>query len=118
MRPLMPELRHILVIEDDPLVADVVTEVLSDSYETSLAETAADGVRVLRQVRVDLLLLDCTLPGGLGEDLLPAADAANIPVILMSGNPETAANVPGERRFVLKPFSVAGLLETVEAVLR
>lgn len=108
---------HILVVEDDPLVSEVVLDVLADSYETSHAETAADGVARLRAGDIDLLLLDCTLPGGLGTELLPQADRAGVPVILMSGNPEMARLVPGNRRFILKPFALITLLDTVGAAV-
>jgi two-component system, OmpR family, catabolic regulation response regulator CreB len=113
----MPTRPHILVIEDDPLVSEVVIDALEDRYETSHAETAPDGVEQLRAGGVDLVLLDCTLPGGLGEVLLPTADEGRVPVVLMSGNPGMAEQVPGRRPFVLKPFSLAALLETVQGVL-
>ncbi len=113
----MPARLHILVIEDDPLVSEVVIDALEDRYQTSHAETASQGLERLRAGGVDLMLLDCTLPGGLGEALLPAADEGHVPVVLMSGNPGMAEKVPGGRPFVLKPFSLAALLETVQGVL-
>ncbi len=113
----MPARPHILVVEDDPLVSEVVIEALGDVYDTSNAETAAAALARLGMGMVDLVLLDCTLPGGLGQDLLPAADRAGIPVVLMSGNPGMAEQVPGLRPFVLKPFTLTGLLETVQGVL-
>ncbi|MBV8615048.1 MAG: hypothetical protein JOY66_14975 [Acetobacteraceae bacterium] len=99
------------------MVSEVVIDVLGDRYDTTRAETAAEGVERLRAGGVDLILLDCTLPGGLGEALLPTADSGRVPVILMSGNPAMAEQVPGSRPLVLKPFSLAGLLETVQGVL-
>lgn len=113
----MPTRPHVLVIEDDPLVSEVVIDALGDRYETSHAETASKGLERLRAGGVDLMLLDCTLPGGLGEALLPAADGGRVPVILMSGNPGMAEQVPGHRPFVLKPFSLSALLEAVQGVL-
>ncbi len=96
----MPTRPHILVIEDDPLVSEVVIDALEDRYDTSHAETAPDGLERLRAGGVDLVLLDCTLPGGLGELLLPAADGGRVPVVLMSGNPgngRTGAGLPAVR---------------------
>jgi len=113
----VPVRPHILVIEDDPLVSEVVIDALGDRYDTTRAETAAEGLERLRAGGVDLILLDCTLPGGLGEALVPTADSDHVPVILMSGNPGTAEQVPGRRPLVLKPFSLAALLDTVQGVL-
>jgi DNA-binding response OmpR family regulator len=113
----MPTRKHVLVVEDDPLVAEVVLDTLSDDYELSHAEDAAGALAMLQSSRPDLLLLDCTLPGGLGDALVPSADAASVPILLMSGNPERAAQVSGNRPFILKPFTLTDLLTKVASVV-
>jgi DNA-binding response OmpR family regulator len=110
---------HILVVEDDPLVSEVVAAALDDIYETSLVETSAEAMERLGQGGIDLMLLDCTLPGGLDAQLIPQADQSGIPVILMSGDPARMDRLVDQPRpFVTKPFTLAGLLETVERVMR
>jgi DNA-binding NtrC family response regulator len=105
---------HILVVEDDPLVSEVVTSALDDSYRTTLAETSAEAMARVRDGGIDLMLLDCTLPGGLDVQLIPQADKAGIPVILMSGDPARMENLVDQPRpFVLKPFTLATLLAAV-----
>src|SRR5690348_10959053 len=86
---------RILVVEDDPLVREVIGDALADSYETIAAESASEALVSMERGGVDLILLDCTLPGGLGDRLIPEADRARVPIVLMSGNPEMAAQVPG-----------------------
>ncbi len=113
----MAERTHILVVEDDPLVADVVVEALDDVYSTTRAETSAAAMEHLRSGGVDAVLLDCTLPGGLDPRLLPMADDRGVPVILMSGNPELMERVPGAHRCIEKPFNLTALLATIEAVV-
>ncbi len=108
---------HILVVEDDQLVSEVVIDALEDRYDTSHAEDAASALDRLRRGGLALILLDCTLPAGLGKELIPAADAASVPIILMSGNPEMAEHVPGNRPFVLKPFTLSDLMEAVGDIL-
>src|SRR6185437_13167356 len=88
---------HILVVEDDPLVSEVVAAALDDSYRTSLVETSAEAMARMRDGGIDLMLLDCTLPGGLDAQLIPQADKA----------------LP----FVLKPFTLTVLLNTVGEVI-
>ena len=62
------------------------------------------------------MLLDCTLPGGLDPQLVPMADEAGVPVILMSGHPDMMERVPGAGRpFIQKPFSLSSLLKTFRA---
>src|ERR1700735_519135 len=109
---------HILVVEDDPLVSELVVDALDDVYRTSRAETAAAAIECLRAGGIDAMLLDCTLPGGLDPHLVPMADESGVPVILMSGHPDMMERVPGSGRpFILKPFSLTSLLATVQHVV-
>jgi DNA-binding response OmpR family regulator len=108
--------RH-LVVEDDPLVSEVVVDALDGLYETSRAETAAAALERLRAGGIDAMLLDCTLPGGLDPHLVPTADQSGVPVILMSGHPDMVERVAGARPFILKPFSLSALLATIERVV-
>ena len=66
--------KRILVVEDDPLVSEVVIDALDGYYHTSRAETAAAAMECLRAGGIDAMLLDCTLPGGLDPHLVPMAD--------------------------------------------
>jgi DNA-binding response OmpR family regulator len=110
--------RRILVVEDDPLVSEVVVEALDGIYHTSRAETAAAALECLRAGGIDAMLLDCTLPGGLDPHLVPMADDTGVPVILMSGHPDMMDRVPGiPRPCIQKPFSLAVLLTTIESVV-
>jgi DNA-binding NtrC family response regulator len=114
----MTESNQILVVEDDPLVSEVIAAALDDTYPTTVVETSVAALRLLKAGEFRLMLLDCTLPGGVDVDLLPEADRAGTAVILMSGDPGRMAKLTDQPLpFVLKPFTLAGLLETVEAVL-
>ena len=114
----MTEQHRILVVEDDPLVSEVIAVALDDTYPTTVVESAAEAVALLRDGHYRLMLLDCTLPGGVDINLIPEADRAGTAVVLMSGDPARMAKLTEQPRpFVLKPFTLSGLLETVEAVL-
>jgi DNA-binding NtrC family response regulator len=114
----MTEQQQILVVEDDALVSEVIAAALDDIYPTTVVETAAEAMGLLRRGGFRLMLLDCTLPGGVDANLLPEADRAGTAVILMSGDPGRMAKLTDmPRPFVLKPFSLVGLLDTVESVL-
>ena len=110
--------KHILVVEDDPLVSEVVVDALDGVYDTSCAETAAAAIECLRAGGIDAILLDCTLPGGLDPHLVPMADNSGVPVILMSGHPDMMDRVPGAARpCIQKPFSLTTLLAAIESVI-
>ena len=114
----MSEKSHILVVEDDPLVSEVIAAALEDRFETKIVESAAAALRVLEQGGVCLILLDCTLPGGLDPALIPAADRNGVPVILMSGDRGRIEQVGGgPHPYVLKPFTLVQLTDKVQQVL-
>ena len=114
----MTEQAEILVVEDDPLVSDVIAAALDDTYRITVVETAAEAMNLLGRGDIRLMLLDCTLPGGVDADLIPEADRLGTAVILMSGDPGRMAKLTDQPRpFVLKPFTLVGLLDTVHAVL-
>lgn len=111
----MASLSHILVVEDEPLVRDVVADALDGLYRISHADTAAAALARLRCGGIDAMLLDCTLPGGLDPALVPMADQSGVPVILMSGHPDMMERVPGAgRSCIQKPFSLSALLAAIE----
>ncbi len=114
----MAEKVHILVVEDDLLVSEVIAAALDDAYRATLVGTAAEALGHIRNGDVGLMLLDCTLPGGLDAALIPEADRLGVPVVLMSGDSSRIDRlVERSRPFVQKPFTLVSLLDTVERVL-
>ena len=114
----MSEQNRILVVEDDPLVSEVITAALDDTYRITVVDNASAAVDLLQDREFRLMLLDCTLPGGVDINLIPEADKAGTAVVLMSGDPGRMAKLTEQPLpFVLKPFSLSGLIDTVEAVL-
>jgi DNA-binding response OmpR family regulator len=109
---------HILVIEDDPLVGEVVAAALEDDYTTSVVQSSAAGLRLLSGGGIDLILLDCTLPDGIDCTLIPSADRMGLPVVLMSGDPQRTEGLATQpRAFILKPFTLGDLVAAVERAL-
>lgn len=114
----MTETHQILVVEDDPLVSEIIAAALGDTYPTTVVETAEAAIARLQAGDIRLMLLDCTLPGGIGADLIPEADRLGSAVVLMSGDPGRAARLSDQPRpFLLKPFSLGSLMALVETVL-
>lgn len=114
----MTDKKAILVVEDDSLVSEVIAAALDDDYDIRIVESSADALELLRTGSFRLMLLDCTLPGGVDVDLIPEADRNKTAVILMSGDPGRMAKLTDQPRpFVLKPFTLTGLLDAVHGVL-
>jgi len=109
---------RVLVVEDDPLVSEVVAAALDEDYETSLVDSSAAALERLSGGGVDLMLLDCTLPGGVDAHLIPTADRSGVPVVLMSGDPERMEGLAGRSRpCILKPFTLSNLLLVVQTTI-
>jgi two-component system response regulator ResD len=119
---------RILVVEDDPTVAEVVVSYLR--HAGLEPRHAADGQTALEMVatwRPDLVILDLTLPGVSGLEvcrrLREEQDArARLPVIMLTALGEESDRVlgleSGADDYVTKPFSPRELTLRVQAVLR
>jgi DNA-binding NtrC family response regulator len=111
----------ILIVEDEPKMLRLLElNLRDDGYTTRTASTAENGLKVLANDRVDLVLSDVKLPGMNGLEFLQAVKRANaaIPVIMMTayGTVESAVEAmkEGASDFVLKPFSI----EEIKLIVR
>jgi len=111
--------RHILVIEDDPDLLALLTELLEDEgYRVSGAARRDAARAALRKGDVDLMVADSVLRGGNGDDVAKAAARRGLPIIMMSGEPNRIAKLSaGPWPFLQKPFRVAALLRLVAQLL-
>jgi DNA-binding response OmpR family regulator len=82
---------HLLIVEDQPLVTDVLREILEAEYRVSCAKTAAEAFAFLRTSHVDLALVDSVLPDAPGGNVAEFAEKSGVAVIAMSGNPQEIA---------------------------
>jgi two-component system, OmpR family, response regulator len=131
MLPRVPKSRvspqleaHILVVDDDVAIRELVREYLSEhDFKVSLAESGADMDKVLSVEVVDLVILDLKLPD---EDGLAIArrlrESLDLPIIILTGRKEEADRIMGLELgaddYVTKPFSQRELMARIKAVLR
>ncbi len=119
---------HILMIEDDVRLAEMVASYLRQSgFAVSHAEDGASGIAALRRDPADLILLDLMLPDGDGLDVfrkiraLPSA-ASTTPVIMLTAKGDPMDRVVGleigAEDYVSKPFEPRELLARIRVVLR
>ncbi len=115
---------HILVIDDDPSIRDLVVEYLSkNDMRVSAGASGREMFEVFDREAIDLVLLDLKLPGEDGMQLARSLrERATVPIVLLTGRNEEADRVMGLELgaddYVTKPFSPRELLARVRAVLR
>ena len=128
----MAQRRTILIIEDDPVVAEAVVEKLTSSnFHVITKTTGAEGLACFREDDPDLIVLDLMLPDMDGLDVFrrireletnqwPWASRAG--VIILTAKAEESDRIIGLEigadDYVAKPFSPKELLARIKAVLR
>jgi CheY-like chemotaxis protein len=116
---------RILIVEDHPTMREAMRLVLE--REGFDIDEASDGDQALASVRnnpPDLVLLDMSIPGTAGPDVLaalksdPATSEVRVIVVTATGEEgRAAAMAGGADHYFTKPFSPIALLQAVEEVL-
>jgi two-component system, cell cycle sensor histidine kinase and response regulator CckA len=121
---LRPRLGRILVVEDDPALAELLQRLLQPAgYTVTVAHSPGAALAVLDTSTVDLVVTDVVMPELTGPELAARihAQEPGLPIIYTSGY---TAGVLGERAhldadaiLVEKPFTRTGLLNAVTRAL-
>ena len=115
----------VLVIEDEPVVRDLIVEVLYDlGYRVLQARDGPEGLSVLRaSERVDLLVTDVGLPGMNGRQVADAARVTrpDLKVLFITGYAENTVMAEGYldtgMAMMTKPFDTAALMARIRDMI-
>ncbi|HVF19737.1 MAG TPA: response regulator transcription factor [Mycobacteriales bacterium] len=116
--------RRIVVIEDEPAIADAVAARLrSEGFEVNVAATGPDGVALCDRLKPDLVVLDLMLPGLDGLEVCRRIQRERpTPVVMLTAKDAEADLLTGlavgADDYLTKPFSPRELVARVHAVLR
>jgi len=115
---------RVLVVDDEPMVREVVTRYLErDGFQVDAAEDGAAALSLAQARPPDLLILDVMLPEKDGFSVLQELrKKSSVPVILLTARAEETDRVLGLELgaddYVVKPFSPRELAARVRSVLR
>jgi two-component system OmpR family response regulator len=115
---------HIVVVDDDPAIRNLLLEYLTaNELRVSAVASGREMLALIDREPIDLVVLDLKLPGEDGIELTRNLRArGTIPIVLLTGRNEEADRVMGLELgaddYVTKPFSVRELLARLRAVLR
>ncbi len=114
----------ILVIDDDPLILDVVREILElDNYAVETALSGAEGIDKHREHPADLVITDLIMPHKDGLSVISELkkEFPGVRIIAMTGTPKVekllAAVQADVNRVIAKPFDQEELLEAVAQLM-
>src|SRR6202165_1027629 len=112
--------RLVLVVEDDVSVRRPLVKFLEmHGFSVVTAETADEGIDMLRNHSFVAAVVDLRLKRGSGRDVV-AVTPADVPVIIFSGVPSESAELERLRprtRLIEKPYSLVLLVEMLEEML-
>jgi ammonium transporter len=117
--PLKQLIGTMLVIDDDPIVRDILVRFMTkEGFRVLAADNGEDGVRIARETRPDVITLDVLMPGKDGwivlNELRQHPETSNIPVIIMSmADNKTMGFSLGADAFIEKPINRTRLLDLV-----
>lgn len=117
-------MQTILIIDDDPALAELLGEYLgARGFAVAQARSGPDGLDRLRAGGVDLVVLDVMMPGMDGLEVLTELrrDSA-VPVVMLTARGEDTDRIVGLEMgaddYLAKPFNPRELLARIKAVLR
>jgi two-component system phosphate regulon response regulator PhoB len=125
--PSFPQGAHVLVVDDDPAICDMVAAMLEAvGLVVDTATDAEEALRLVQDAPFDLVVLDWSLPGMSGLELCRSirheSATATLPVLFLSAHSSTAdivdAFASGADDFVIKPFRAPELGARIFALLR
>ena len=104
---------RIIIAEDDEIIGAIARDALiAAGHGAGLVTNGAEALRVIRQRRPDLVVLDCNMPGLSGvllvQELRKIPEFADLPVLMLTGRrgarDEELARFAGANDYMRKPF--------------
>jgi len=114
---------HILLVEDEPVIRELVSSMLSDdAVNVVCAEDGIEGLKLAKTRAFQLILMDVVLPkmDGVSVCRILKSDpaTARVPVYMLTGKAKKAdvesATMAGADGYIHKPFRGAELMDLVE----
>ncbi len=121
---LPPMKSRVLVVDDDPALAEMLTIVLrGEGFDTAVVGDGTRALPAVRDMRPDVVLLDLMLPGMNGIDVCRAIRAeSGVPIVMLTAKSDTVDIVlgleSGADDYVVKPFKPKELVARIRARVR
>jgi DNA-binding response OmpR family regulator len=116
--------KRILIVEDDPEIAEMLRRTLNRSYSVFVARDGVEGLTLAKKARPDLLLLDVMLPGRDGFALAKAARSepglTSVPIVFLTARTTALDTIrgiqAGARHYIEKPFKLSNVVGKINRI--
>jgi len=126
--PHLPRARHLLIVDDDDRIRELLKEYLARAgFRVTAASGGAPARKLMESLDFDLAVFDVMMPGEDGFSLTrwlreQRGAAGKTPVLMLTARGESEARIEGLRTgaddYLAKPFEPEELLLRIEAILR
>lgn len=116
----------ILIVDDSPTEVHVIRKALEKvGFQTAAAADGAEGIRLAKQIKPDLIFMDIVMPGVNGfqatRTLANDPETKRIPVIMVTSKSQETDRIWGMRQgavdYLVKPVTPEKLVEKAQAAL-
>ncbi len=117
---------NVLIADDDPMMIRLLTAALQcEGFATFVANDVTQAVTMINRCRIDAVLLDLSMPGGSGADIIQRLKSTHktgsIPIVVVSGSIDPNASdevlALGADRFFTKPPRLASVVQALRELL-
>ncbi|MEO0846164.1 MAG: response regulator [Cyanobacteria bacterium J06648_1] len=116
----------VLSVDDSAIIQTTIKRALQDDYNVLLAGKAADALEILKEVQVELMLLDLTMPDVDGLEFCKTVRAIpqfrDLPIVMVTARDglvnKMKGHIAGTSKYLTKPFKADELREVVRQYIK
>ena len=117
--------KRVMIVEDDPAIAELLSRTLDRFYEVHVVNDGARAVPTAAEFRPDVMLLDVNLPNtdgfSIAQQMKDSPALAKIPIIFLTARDRSLDVVKGiqvgAKHYITKPFKIEEVLKKVQKLV-
>lgn len=116
--------KNILIIEDEKAIGDLLSYSLKkEGFNTAYSETGFEGIKLVKEFKPDLIVLDIMLPDISGFDVCKKVSMEyKIPIVMITAKTDIVDKILGMELgaddYITKPFDIREAIVRIKAIFR
>jgi DNA-binding response OmpR family regulator len=120
-----PPLKKVLVVEDDPSIADMLSKMLIRFYDVHVVNDGGAAIDTAVAFRPDVILLDVNLPNkdgfSIAQGLKASPELSKIPIVFLTAQDRSLDVVKGiqagAKHYITKPFKMDDVIKKIRKLV-